>query len=340
MDYKQIIGCVRDHNIQGAYLVNDLEGYLTDILIKSLREDLLEESLVDFNFDWIQREKINFADIYNSCETLPLGKGPRIVVVEGISLSRDGVKENKELLDELGGYLEGISKSTVFVIISRNQKAFNGSFFKKFDKHGTVVNIDRLVKNELINFIGNKITKAGRSVSKTNVNYIAENIGYLDKDSSKSLYDVDNEIHKIIQRGTGVVSLDEIKEVMIENYDINVFEFLDALSQRNSKESYRAYHKLRKKKTDDFMVFYMIARQVRNLIQVKLIKEKGIGLNNSGTGLSNFELKKLDRFVKFFSLEDLTQIHQQLYKSEVSMKTTSEKIDVALEKIIYFFAKK
>lgn len=96
-----------------------------------------------------------------------------------------------------------------------------------------------------------------------------------------------------------------------------IFRFLDSLQPNNNKEMLRLL-KEAKAAEEQEMIFYMIIRQIRLLL---LAKDSD---NRSLAYLPSWQQKKFLSQSKFFTLDQLKKIHQQLLEIDFSQKTSGD----------------
>lgn len=100
-----------------------------------------------------------------------------------------------------------------------------------------------------------------------------------------------------------------------------VYKFLDNLTPTNPKVSLAILNELTKARQPLDMLFFMLARHVRQLIQVK---------SQGSLLLSPWQLSKLKKQSELFSLKQLLILHQDLYTIDKRQKTSQTK-DLKME---------
>lgn len=344
MDYREMIGQMRSGKLQGNYLISVEEEYLYDLFIEALTEDFLGGRLLDFNFEEMDFLKRTPDEILNALETLPMMAEKRIVLIDHMPLERDSVKQYTAALEPLIAYLENPNPSTLGFFIFRGKKPFQGKFVKKADSFWTRVSFDRLKKGELMAFIAGRFQLAGIRVNRKIPEILARESGYLERDSQKNLYDVQNEADKIASSYKGKGTLDEetLEALLVLNYDENIFAYTDALGERRVDDALKLFDGFQKMNLDSYRTYYMTVRLIRNLLNVKACLLEGYTEAKiiSRIKLSPFEFKKVRGMVRRFSLEELKDLHARAYDFEKRMKTESFDMDLELPLLILRFAEK
>lgn len=111
-------------------------------------------------------------------------------------------------------------------------------------------------------------------------------------------------------------SLISFRFAQIEKFVIpaTIFKFLDSLSPNNKKNALNFFHQNLYQEAPE-MVFYMLTRQIRNLLIVKDLGEKGL------EKMAPWQKAKLARQAKQFNLKQLLSFYQQLLKIDWQQKT-------------------
>lgn len=338
MDYIDLINNLDNNKLKNINLINVEELYLLDLTIDALRTDFIGEEFLDFNY-----EKLTFEDIevrrYNEIiETLPLMSEKRLVIIDDCDLSRDSIKKNEKLLNEMQKSFDDFNDNTYLFLISYGNNVFKGKFLKSIFKNGDVYNLTRLDTKKFKSFIAKFFLGYGIKLDVKSVNLISERLRYLDRDATKTLYEVQNELSKLASNiKNKQPSFGEIEESIIDTFEEKLFGMLDFMSEKNAKKAIEAYQTMQSQ--DDDMIFYMIIRQIRNMICVKDVTTKRVNFQTgqSYCKLKSFEYNKLVKFVDKFSMEDLLKIHRICFDKEIEKKTKRIKIDNIIERIILEF---
>ena len=93
-----------------------------------------------------------------------------------------------------------------------------------------------------------------------------------------------------------------------------IFKFLDFLEPNNPKSTLSLFHQILKTENPE-MVFYMVARRVRELIIAKDLGKVGL------TKCAPWQQSRLLSQANKFSLEELLKIHRDLLKIDWQVKT-------------------
>ncbi|MDO5047262.1 MAG: DNA polymerase III subunit delta [Anaerococcus sp.] len=322
---------------RGVYLIDSKEDFLSDTIIKASK-DLV--NIKDFNLTELRGED-DYEKIKTSLETYPVMEDLRVLILKDIDLSKKEIKNYSHILDRLIEDIKDIPSYSLFLIFS-TKAPFKGKFYKKVKEYGHIVEIEKLNRKELMSFIGRRFLSSKKRISKALISDIIDRFSYLSKGSDLSLYDLVNTIDKIIANtDKEVIEKEDVEDQLRKILNLNIFNLTDALSSKDTKKALETYLYMKNDGEDIFMIYYMIIRQVRNLLGIKLLTDKGF--NDSSIrkylGLSPFELKKDRGFVRNFTSKELFTIHQRLYKMDLRQKSGDFDMDRELIILIGKFSK-
>lgn len=162
---------------------------------------------------------------------------------------------------------------------------------------------------------------------------------------------IKNDLKKISTFANGKkLSLDMIKFLIPKPLEIGIFNFTDAISNKNATKAIKFINELVENGQDIFYIFNMIVRQFRILIEVKDLAEKGESINDIAKKLKihPYGIKLAVPQTKNFTKENLKDIFEKLLSIEIATKSNEIKssttdyseLTLAIEKLILNFCSK
>lgn len=338
MDYIDLINGIDNKTIKNINLIHVKEIYFLDLALNSLKSDFLGEDFLDFNYQKINFGEIDFEKYQELVETLPFMSDKKVVVIENCDFDKNNIKKYETLLEEVQSTFEKFNPMTYLFFIYRGDTLFKGKFIKSLEKFGSIYEFNRLDDRRFAGFISKYFAKKKIKLDERSARFLSDRLRYLDKDSKRNLFEIENELDKLANNiKSKSPSFDEIEASIIDTFEEKIFGLLDYMSSKNVKKSIEAYKSM--KHEDEFMIYYMILRQVKNMISIKSLEQNKIfgqtALNYSG--LKSFEYNKVQRFVVKYKMEDLLKLHSLCYESEKMIKTSKKKIEDIVERIIIQF---
>ncbi|MBS5946726.1 MAG: DNA polymerase III subunit delta, partial [Peptoniphilus harei] len=168
--------------------------------------------------------------------------------------------------------------------------------------------------------------------------------GYTSKNEDVVLLDLNSEMDKIAAAAkSNIISESDIRNLITENIDTNIFAFLDAMMGRNSERALVEFHNLVKLGEEYPIIFYMIIRQVKNLLSYKILSQKNISQAEimNKMGVSKFEFdKKIRVYERNFSKKFLIDFYDELIRADEFFKTSSVNEIIIFETLIIKYCQK
>lgn len=113
---------------------------------------------------------------------------------------------------------------------------------------------------------------------------------------------------------TLLATLPKSTQVKLFKLPFLIFKFLETLRPENSKDALYLFQECLKKEEPE-MLFYLLVRQIRNLLITKKMP------TGSVIELSSWQINKLTSQGKYFTMEQLLHMYQELLKIDISVKT-------------------
>ena len=226
-DFKKILQTLEKREYAPVYLIDGEEPFYIDMLTEYFEDKILQPSERDFNLMVLYGKDTEWTDVVNACRRFPMFAEKQVVILKDASQMRT--------LNELVGYLENPSPTTIFLIEHR---------FKKVDGRGKLV---KYAKDKGYYFTSDKIkdeqVPAWIQAYGREINF---NIG--ERESQILATFLGNDLQKIANEITKV-RINAAEETaltaeMIQKYigisrEYNVFEFPETLTNGDKDKMYR-----------------------------------------------------------------------------------------------------
>lgn len=140
-----------------------------------------------------------------------------------------------------------------------------------------------------------------------------------------NLWQLNNEIEKLIAyKKGGLINEEDVKLYVKAKFDENVFNFTDALGEKNKKISLKLLHDQIASGANELYLLTMILRQFRILLQVKgvLKEESNYYTVASRLKLHPFVAQKAVTQAQKYTIEELKEIYKKLLQMDLRIKTS------------------
>ena len=166
------------------------------------------------------------------------------------------------------------------------------------------------------NWIKNYISEREGEVEQRALDKLIEYIG-------SDLWRMANEINKLLNYSK-TIKLEDIELLVKPEIDLNIFEMVDALGQKNKTRVLNLFNQHLEKGDDEFYLLSMFVYQIRNLLRIKSTPLAKLDLHP-------FVIRKTQYQAKNFTFEELKKIYYQLMTIDLEAKTGKSDIMTALE---------
>ncbi len=340
MSYKEFVQHLRDEEPLQIYIFYGKERYLVNWAVDALKEKYINASFTDFNYDKIDGASVDLNTIVNICETLPMMSDRRMVVLDNFTVlegekSRSFSDEDEKAFVK---YLEQNPSYNVFVMTCGEKIDKRKSLYKKINKSGNIFEFSLLQPPDLKKWISKRFKQKDKKISSAAVQKLIEVSGYYDKDSDYKLYNLENDIQKILHfiGNEQEVLIDHILQTVSGNIERNVFDFIDAISSNKKPEAVKVLNSALLYGEAEYKLLALLNRQFENLLQVKIYNESGKNMHyiKEKLSLPDFVIKKLIKASNRFSVERLKRINIQIYEADKNIKTGIMNPRLALELLV------
>ncbi|MDP2721737.1 MAG: DNA polymerase III subunit delta [Bacteroidales bacterium] len=229
MKYEEIIRNIERKIFAPVYFFHGEEPWYIDQLTDLLENNVLDESLRDFNQTVAYGYDLSAREIVDMARQFPMMGNFQVVII----------KEAQELKswDEIENYLDNPLSTTILVLAHKHKKVDKRkTFYKKINtsKNAVVFESAKLKEAKVPEFIRELIRQKGYDMQSGALLLLSE---YLGNDLSK----INNELQKLIisiPKGS-MISEDDIEQNIGISKDYNIFELQKALTQRDALKAQR-----------------------------------------------------------------------------------------------------
>jgi len=319
------------------YILHGDDEFAINEIISSLEKKVGEGDTSGMNITRLDGTGFALDTLLTTTQAMPFLSERRLVILTNPLGSMKSPKVREQFLSGL----EKIPKTTA-LILQINRPLVSNYEKRKGSKHwlqkwaeqrgGRVFEKEYLLPQgqEMVYFIHRKAKEMGGEISDRAAYQLAEYVN--DNPRLAAL-----EIEKLLvyvnyQRA---VEIGDVEKLTPNHGEANVFQMVDALSNRDSKLAQKLLHRLLED-DDPLRLFGMIVRQFRLLLLTKELINNGFGEAEIAKRLKIFPFvsRKLINQVRNFSMDDLINIYHQLLETDLSIKTGKIEGDTAINILV------
>lgn len=226
-EFKKLVQSLQNKQYAPVYLIDGEEPYYLDIITSYFEDKILNEAERDFNLMVLYGKDAEWADVVNACRRFPMFAERQVVILKDAAQLKG--------FNELAGYLERPSPTTIFLIENRFKKADGRSKVVKLAKDkGFYFSSEKIKDEHVPGWIQNYGKEIGFHIGEREAQVLTTNLG-------NDLQKIANEIDKV---RINVPNEKELTTALIQKYigvsrEYNVFEFPETLTNGDKDKMYR-----------------------------------------------------------------------------------------------------
>ncbi len=330
---------IKNRNIGSLYLFYGPEEYLKKNYTSYIETMLLNDDLKLMN-KVVLEGKVTPAAIVENCETLPVFSDRRIVIVKNSDLFKSKKKEQTDKKgkqskqnkheDELANLFQNMPGHVCLIFLEQEVDK-RVKYIELIKENGLVVEFDYRRPEELAKWVIKMIRTNGHV---TDISTAAQLVEYCEPDMSNLL----NEIEKLCAYAgdRSEITMSDVRRVCTRSVKSRIFDLTDAIAIRQCEKALSLLNDMITLKEPMQKIMFMIARQFRQLLQVKLLLNAGAGQSEITTKLklNPYVSGKIIKQAQRFTTEKLEAAISTSLELDIAIKTGRIKDRAAIELMI------
>jgi len=341
MDYKAVLTAIKQNKIAPVYLLYGEEVYYSRQVEQALVNKLVAPEDRDMNLIVFENDP-PVAELVNTVETIPFLGGKNLIIVRNTTLfsaSRlnggDDSQVKADPQDErLISLFSNMPAYSHLVFITPAKADKRRKVYKTVEKNGIVLEAAPLKAKELRLWLTERLTELKAKMSHEAESHLLAAISLMPQ---VSLDFVNNELEKIILYTSGErhITRRHLLKILSAVPEVSIFAMVEALSQRQTAQAITLLRDQLTAGEHPVRILALLARQVRQLWQVKELLHRGFASRQVSESLKlpGFIGEKLMKQSRGFSDSKLKQAVLSLAAADRDLKS-GQAGPVVLEKII------
>lgn len=325
---KNIQADIKSGNFKQAYLLYGDEAYLKQQykhnLVKALNPD--GDTM---NFNHYEGKGVDVKQLIDLCETMPFFADRRVILLEDTGFFKNKSEELADYMKELPDYL-----CMVFVeseVDKRNR------MYKAVKACGTIAEFARQDEKTLMRWAAGILGKAGKKITQRDMELLLTKTG-------TDMGNLRMELEKLIcyTEGRDVVTAEDIEEICTTQTTNRIFDMVRAVTEKNQKRALDLYYDLLTLKEPPMRILFLLAKQYRQLLQVKQFDEAGLAQQEmaSKLGVPSFAVRNIASCARAYTISELEQAIKDFVDAEESVKTGRLEDKLSVELLIIKYSSK
>ncbi len=276
------------------------------------------------NFDCLENNDSLFDEIEKDVRQASMFKEKKLLLVAN-PFSGSFFKET--FLKKQDFFLES---KNVILFYEEGEVDKKELFFKFLEEKAKCQEFKLLKGKKLKNWVKEKFVERNSNIDQNALELLCQYVG---NDS----WALSREIAKlaIFKVGEKIESKD-VKEMVREKNETNIFKTIDAIAQKNKKLALDLLRSHLKKGDSPLYLLSMMSYQFKNLLIIKDLAERHLPYSVilKKSGLHPFVVRKTYYWAEKFELLQLKKIYQKIFQADIDIKTSKVEPQTALDLLI------
>lgn len=299
------------------YIFHGPDDFTRNEKIAELRASLGDPSAADLNTVLLEGRELTLSDIRQHADAMPFLADKRLVIVNGY-LKLVGSKSDEA--QQLADYLADLPPTTDLVLVETEALDKRNSVLKTATAlEATVQHFGGPDAKSLRPWIIQKAKEHQATIEPSAADLLGRRVG-------AELRTLNNELEKLALYvgNERPISRADIELLVPYTEDAENFGLANAIGQRNARRAYDQLHKQLNEGKHPMLVLASIAAQIRGLIEVKDMAERGLSsmeIAQKKGWNSDYPAKMRLREANHFSMARLEEIMERLLEIDLDIKT-------------------
>ncbi len=307
------------------------DDYALQEYLRALAADLGDATTRELNLTRLEAREASEAELYQALHAIPFLAERRLVWLANPSARFNTPPAQEKFLH----LLESVPETTQLVLHEitepkEMERHWLLRWIEKHAEHAAAQAFWRPRPREMAQWIASEVKRQGGRIEPAAASRLAEMAGVDTRQAAQ-------EIAKLLAYvgWARAITLQDVQMVCVVSAEENLFEFVDALAQKQARRAQRLLHRLLESE-DEFALWGMVIRQFRLLLQGReILDEGGDALRISEQlRLHPFVAEKIALQARAFSLKSLEEIYQRLVEIDEAVKTSQLPLDLALDLLV------
>lgn len=266
---------IKDKSEKGEFysfyiFVSTDQGLIKEEIDNIVNRNVDKESY-DFNIEKLDGDKVSFEEIKNSCETLPLFSGKKIVIVYNTNFLKNKDKRSEKIFKELAVYLNNLPDNLILIMYFAAESDRDKILPKvlKLSDKGVLVKLNKITGLSLSKKAEQIFSSKNKKIGKAELAYFCQKI-------QNDISSIKNEIDKLAAYTEGRdITKNDITELLPGRMEDDIFSLTNAILYRKTGLALSILSDLSDRGDKPSVILYMIEKQYKSLLDIDLLLKDG-----------------------------------------------------------------
>ncbi|MBU2536085.1 MAG: DNA polymerase III subunit delta [Chloroflexota bacterium] len=324
------------------YILYGEDDFSRQQVLDEIKSTIGDETALVTNTTVIDAPQATIGQLRAVAEAMPFLAEKRLLIIHGLlerfeSRARSGRRKKaastsnrQNEYQPLADYLVTVPDSTVVVLVDGKISSKN-PLFSALSAKAKVKSFPLLKKEQLIQWVQNRVAGNGGSISPQAVTMLTDYVG-------SNLWIIASEIDKLILfTGGGQIEADDVRRVVSYVHEASVFNLADAILEFRGGMAEKLAEQLLQKGASPAYLLVMLTRQARLIVRVKELKNQRRAEAEIMGRLeiaSPFILRRTLEQASRYTLPRLKEVYHKLLETDLAIKTGRYDAELAINILI------
>ncbi|MFL0251201.1 DNA polymerase III subunit delta [Clostridium neuense] len=336
VNYLELDDEIKKGKFKNSYIMFGFNEQLIKDYIKKITNKLVNNDFISLNYDVFDGSTVDFDSIYNALETVPFMSEKRVVVVYRANFlgdnSKNFNKNGEDILKRLEDYITKIPEQSIFIMyyVFDNPREKITKKIRSFEKKACIVEFSKLKGLGLQKKAKEIFESKGKSIGKAELSFFCSK--------------VDDNIDIIINEAEKLCCYAEDRDITHDDIELlchpkesnDIFNLVDFISQSKPEKAIEILNEIMFKGEKASVILYMIERQFRIMLNLRIGMEKGKSKEalSKELRLNIYICDKMMNQCKNFSVNKLVKAIDLCLSTEKELKSLSGEAKFKMELLI------
>ncbi len=333
---------ISNGKVEPVILIDGEEDFLINWFVNALKKKYIAPGFEQADFVIIDGKSREESDIFSACTSYSMLSEKKVVWIKDSKLLTDAdfSKKHKEDVDLILDNVQSKNDSCI-IVLSATKIDKRIRWIKDIKESAPIYTFGKLERGDLASFVQKRLNRATIDIDNSMLNELIEMTGYYTKESNYNLYQLENDVKKLIaylgpadNKNIKKVSIKDIEETILGYENKYIFNLINAIYSQNTTKSIELLHNMR-----DTKVTNIVSGLIANIEFILKLKEL-VSENKSRIEIKNL-LKvadgRIDANMKYLTILEFSVIRSMLinlYDIDYKMKSGKMGAMLGLEMLI------
>ena len=255
---------IRNDRLGNIYLLFGEEDYLISYYFEEIKKRVLSDGLPEFNYNLFEGTRIDWGEVAESVEALPMMSEKRLVAVRDSGIFKTAAESVKSFWQER---VKDIPPYAHIVFVEREVDK-RGVLYKAIAAAGEAVECAFLDGAELSNWVARGCREAGKEIGP-------KEVAYLIRSCDAGMNNIKRELEKLFAYCESRINIQDIDKVVTKMPQNRVFEMINGIMEKDAASVFGKLEELKTLKESAFRVLGLICTNFERIFHAKLLCERG-----------------------------------------------------------------